>query len=390
MNKNVLIVMNSFPELSETFIRDHILSALNVSESVYVGAKTIKSNKQALEGYHEIISKVKIFEIGTFYELTKFKALLSLINPFNFYDLLLLKFNKRDFKKKILNKRFKKLVENNQIENIHFHFGDVAREFLKVIGPIENVKIHVTFHGYDIRHLSQDPQFYIPIIHQVDTSIAISTWNFKALLSAGFNSEKIKRINNPIDDKFFSTINRKEKQNLIKMLAVGRLEKVKGFDNLLRSLALLLKSLREKDVEVQLTIIGEGSERQNLEMLITELSIQDFVSLTGSKNRFEIKEVYNQSDFLVISSLHEALPTVMLEAMSMGLPIVSTSVGSIPYELPDNNILCRTNEPFELAQGLEQMIILKSLWDAIGKGNRQYVLKEYGRDVFETKLRLLY
>ncbi|WP_104515536.1 glycosyltransferase family 4 protein [Nonlabens xylanidelens] len=390
MNKNVLIVMNSFPELSETFIRDHILSALNVSESVYVGAKTIKSNTQALEGYHDIISKVKIFEIGTFYELTKFKALLSLINPFNFYDFLLLKFNKKDFKKKILNKRFKKLVENNQIENIHFHFGDVAREFLKVIGPIQNVKIHVTFHGYDIRHLSQYPQFYTPIIQHVDTPIAISTWNFKALLSAGFNSEKIKRINNPIDDKFFSTINVKEKQSLIKILAVGRLEKVKGFDNLLRSVSLLLTLLKEKEVEIQLTIIGEGAERQNLEMLIMELGIQNVVSLTGSKNRFEIKEMYNQSDFLVISSLHEALPTVMLEAMSMGLPIVSTSVGSIPYELPDDNILCSRNEPSEMVQGLEQMIFLKSSWDAIGKSNRQYILKEYGRDVFETILGLLY
>ncbi|PQJ17638.1 hypothetical protein BST94_11365 [Nonlabens xylanidelens] len=102
--------MNSFPELSETFIRDHILSALNVSESVYVGAKTIKSNTQALEGYHDIISKVKIFEIGTFYELTKFKALLSLINPFNFYDFLLLKFNKKDFKKKYSIKGLKNLL----------------------------------------------------------------------------------------------------------------------------------------------------------------------------------------------------------------------------------------------------------------------------------------
>ncbi|PQJ17637.1 glycosyltransferase [Nonlabens xylanidelens] len=210
------------------------------------------------------------------------------------------------------------------------------------------------------------------------------------MLSAGFNSEKIKRINNPIDDKFFSTINVKEKQSLIKILAVGRLEKVKGFDNLLRSVSLLLTLLKEKEVEIQLTIIGEGAERQNLEMLIMELGIQNVVSLTGSKNRFEIKEMYNQSDFLVISSLHEALPTVMLEAMSMGLPIVSTSVGSIPYELPDDNILCSRNEPSEMVQGLEQMIFLKSSWDAIGKSNRQYILKEYGRDVFETILGLLY
>ena len=54
--------MNSFPELSETFIRDHILSALNVSESVYLGAKTIKSNTQALEGYHDIIDWIMKIE----------------------------------------------------------------------------------------------------------------------------------------------------------------------------------------------------------------------------------------------------------------------------------------------------------------------------------------
>lgn len=390
MNNNVIIVMNSFPELSETFIRDHISCALNVSKNVFVGAKIVKSNRQALKGYEKMISRTKVYEISDYYKFNISRAIVSLLNPINILHLLNLNFNKREYKKKILNLRFKKFLQNNQIKNIHFHFGDVAKEFLKVIGPIENVKIHVTFHGYDIRNLSREPDFYKPIINYVDTPIAISTWNKNALKKAGFHESKIKRINNPIDDEFFSRTEQIMDQNLVRILAVGRLEKVKAFDNLLKSFSLLIKRFEETHLQFNLTIVGDGSEKANLLSIISKLEVRESVNLVGAKNRIDIKKNYNNSDFLVISSAQEALPTVMLEAMSMSLPIVATPVGSIPFELSDENILCRSTEPVDIMEGIEQMIKLKKLWSSIGASNREFVTNNYGKNVLKIKLANIY
>jgi glycosyltransferase involved in cell wall biosynthesis len=112
-------------------------------------------------------------------------------------------------------------------------------------------------------------------------------------------------------------------------VAVGRLAQQKDFPTLLRAFA----KVRQQR-PVRLMILGEGSDRPALEQLIQELDLAEDVALPGFvDNPFAYVA---QADLFVLSSLYEGLPTVLIEAMAVGTPVVATDCKSGPMEILDN------------------------------------------------------
>lgn len=112
-----------------------------------------------------------------------------------------------------------------------------------------------------------------------------------------------------------------------RLLAVGRLHPVKGFDCLLRAFADLTRMCDDWD----LTILGEGSERAALEALRDELGLRDRVSLPGRVGN--MAAWYQASDLYVLSSQAEGLSNTLLEAMASGLPCVAFDCENGPREI---------------------------------------------------------
>jgi glycosyltransferase involved in cell wall biosynthesis len=107
------------------------------------------------------------------------------------------------------------------------------------------------------------------------------------------------------------------------ILTVCRLDKNKAVDVLLKA----LQRLKENNVEV--LIVGDGTERKNLEELTVSLKLQNKVTFLGLKNRRELLELYNLSDIFTLTSYSEGLPRVLIEAMACGCIPIVTNVGSI-------------------------------------------------------------
>ncbi|MBD3273223.1 glycosyltransferase [Candidatus Dependentiae bacterium] len=114
--------------------------------------------------------------------------------------------------------------------------------------------------------------------------------------------------------------------------AVGRLEKIKSYDLLIKSFAQVLSKIKKinslnKNLDylkpIKLCIVGDGSEKSYLEDLTKKLDIQKDVTFTGIRN--DINQLYPLFDCLCISSKSEGLSIVLLEALSFGLPIITTS-----------------------------------------------------------------
>jgi glycosyltransferase involved in cell wall biosynthesis len=169
---------------------------------------------------------------------------------------------------------------------------------------------------------------------------------------------KIIVINNMIDPKIEKIRQIKhpqfERNNPIKLIAVGRLEYQKGFDILIESCSYIT------EVPFELRIFGSGNLYKSLLNRIFELGLENHVFLMGS-----VDNIYNEyliADYFVLSSRYEGFPNVLIEALSLGLPsIVMPSPGGI-------NEIMSTNFSFgSVASGITPKDLAKSILDEIRK-----------------------
>ncbi len=129
-----------------------------------------------------------------------------------------------------------------------------------------------------------------------------------------------------------------------RVLAVGRLVPVKGFDVLLRAW---------QDVPADLAIAGDGFEQDGLEALIKAGNLQGRVRLLG--HRSDVSALMAAADLFVISSHYEGCPYTLVEALHMHLPVVSTAVGAMPEILPAD-CLCPPGDADALRQLLTRVL----------------------------------
>ena len=132
----------------------------------------------------------------------------------------------------------------------------------------------------------------------------------------------------------------------LKLVSVGRLVPMKGFDVLLRALA----ALRDRGIEVSCTIIGEGPERARLERMRATLGLESVVALPGAMPQGDVVRHMSESALMVLPCVvapngqSDGIPNVLMEAMATGLPVISTRISGIP-ELVENGVSGSLVEP---------------------------------------------
>ncbi len=155
-------------------------------------------------------------------------------------------------------------------------------------------------------------------------------------------------LNNGIDDSFF-TVQRapfaKQPPRTLRLLFVGRLNKQKN-------IIALLQALAQTKRRVHLDIIGEGPEQLEVESTIRSLRLKN-VTLHGRLGREDVMRFYQTCDTLIMPSLYEAQPLVLLEAMAAGIPIIGTRVLGVEDHIQSIGILVEPTTA-GLARGIEQ------------------------------------
>ena len=171
------------------------------------------------------------------------------------------------------------------------------------------------------------------------------------------------------------------------ILSVGRFNEQKDYPNLFKAIKILKdNNLIEK---VNFYVAGDGALRPYLEKTIEDLGINNNIVLLG--NRSDIPELLNQADFFVLSSRHEGLPTVVIEAMACETFVVATDCGGSAEILGETGILVPIEDSEALAKGLEQAMSLTE--DQIrnnGKLARERVEKLFSLEASVNKWLALY
>lgn len=156
-------------------------------------------------------------------------------------------------------------------------------------------------------------------------------------------------------------------------ISVARLSAVKDFPTLVRAVPLVLAQVPD----FRLRIVGDGPERAKLETLIDELSLRPHVELLGE--RHDVPDLLAESGFFVSSSLSEGISLTLLEAMAVGLPVVTTAVGGNPEIVLDGQTgrLVPASDPSALARAIVDHCVEPNLWHAMGTLGRQRVEQHF-------------
>lgn len=152
--------------------------------------------------------------------------------------------------------------------------------------------------------------------------------------------------------------------------SVTRLYSNKGLEFLIRALALLT------NLPWQCHIVGDGPDRWRLESLVRQHQLQDRIHFTGTLSREQVFDVLSRSRMMVLPSLYEGFPYSLLEAMSIGIPIITMRVLGLPEIIPNgkNGILVNPRDVQGLADAIR--VILKNDEQAVAMGQEGHQLIE--------------
>jgi len=258
----------------------------------------------------------------------------------------------------------KNLIKTNNFDLIHAFFG-IPCGFIA-----QQLKL-----PYIVSLRGSDVPFYNPRFEKLDKLIfqhlSKNIWkNSKATIanSQGLKdlalktspNQKIELIYNGIDITEFHP-SKTKLHTPLRILAVGRLIPRKGFDILLQA---------SKDLDIEVTIIGDGPEKNNLQAISKDNKIQ--AHFTGAIEHDKIITYYQESDIFVLPSANEGMSNTVLEAMACGLPIITTNTGGTQELVKENGWIIKRNVK-ELRKALESAISNPKQLNKMGQESRKKV-----------------
>jgi glycosyltransferase involved in cell wall biosynthesis len=212
------------------------------------------------------------------------------------------------------------------------------------------------------------------VAKQADIIIAITKRAKRALLEISVPSEKIRTIYPGIDTEMFSPARSRSFREVLRILYVGRIDREKGLDFLLKAFARLAK--RRKDVELWLCGISRNPE---LGQEIREYSKRYPVKNLGFVKHDKLVDVYRECDVFCLPSFdrwkfgmkvwEEQFGFALVEAMACGLPIVATNCGAIPEVIGPDNFIVDQRSVEGLYSSLQTILADEQLRARISRSN---------------------
>ncbi|MCW0310812.1 D-inositol-3-phosphate glycosyltransferase [Pantoea ananatis] len=224
---------------------------------------------------------------------------------------------------------------------VHFGYAGALANKLRELGILKGKQATV-FHGADIsrRHiLDEHKQDYRNLFQQSELMLPIShLWQNK-LIEMGCPPEKIHVTRMGIEPEKFNFQPRDAFHTPLRIVSVARLTEKKGLDVAVKASAIL----KQRGGRFQYTIIGNGDQDRMMRDFIAREKMDDCVTMPGFKPQEEIRQALNQADIFLLPSKTaadgdmEGIPVALMEAMAVGLPVVSTFHSGIP-ELIENDV----------------------------------------------------
>ena len=380
----IAIVVNGFPENSETFIINKVLALANAGNIINVIRLNRMGNASLKKLYK--FSEFKNIEIIDPFVPTTISSLSAsaFLRPILF--LKSFNYNKRKFYYKLRKNIYLNIFNNSNYDIIHFEFSGIALNLLDILkyikpktvmscrGSAEKVKLLTEPSRVENLQKAMDK---ITAVHCVSNDMKITIAPYCKNINKVF-------INRPaIDPFFFKPEKVKHNFDGTLILSIGRFTFQKGY--LFSVLA--IKNLIDKGHKIEWHVIGDGPQQEEMIFHINALGIEKNVVLHGKRNKDEVQSWLNKADIFLLTSVYEGIPNVVLEAMAMELPVVTTKSGGVDEVIEHgvDGLIAPLYDVSAIAILIEQLINDKILFQQIGKQARKKILADY---TLERQLRV--
>lgn len=409
----VAIVTVLFPCPSETFVLSQIKGLLDRSVDVHIFAH----GKAADFELSDVPDKYNLLKRTTYYEtstdviprskliriLTALKLFLK-SNAATKYSLLK-SLNYKIFGKKALSLQSFYTVYSfsniglDDFDVVHCQFGTLGQlaAVLKEVGIIKG-SIITSFHGYDLSvYLDKvGKNAYAQLFRCGDLFLPISLFWERKLIKLGCPEDRIivHRMGVDMGQFLFQPRSQKNDEGIIRLISVGRLVEKKGMEFGIRAFAKLYFANKN----LRYTIVGDGELFDYLKSLTEILGVSDVVDFLGWKTPNEIVGLMENSNIFLAPCVtakngdQEGIPMVIMEAMALGLPVISTYHTGIP-ELIENEqtgYLVAERDVDALVRSIEILVSNTKKQIKFSKSGRIKVEQEFNSNVLNDRLLSLY
>lgn len=276
-------------------------------------------------------------------------------------------------------------MKGKSLSHLHVHFATPASNVALIASRVFPITFSITVHGPD--EFYDVSQYRLPQkITSASFICCIGAYARSQLMKLSPATEWSKFEISPlgVDSSAFAPRPFREKPEIFELICVGRLTPAKGQHILIAAIARLLEEGRN----VRLRLVGDGPDRKSLEKMVDELRLRDHVIFEGAVNQDRIRSLYSQADLFVLASFAEGIPVVLMEAMAMEIPCVTTFITGIPELIRDgvDGVLIQPSDEIELARAIGRLADDALLRRGIGEQGRRRVREKY--DLAQNTARL--
>ena len=378
------LLVKIYPKLSETFILEEILGLERLGQELHIFAMQAPTD----EFQHDAVSRVQapvtyLPEARANNLVTLACAHLSLLayRPLSYFSGLRAALSRRGGLVDFLRAGW--LAHNLQrkgIHHLHTHFISRPADIAELVARL-GVPFSISAHAKDI-YLS-DPDDLRRKLDAARFTVTCTEYNRQTLARIAPDAD-VQRMYHGVDAHHFCRGHDVVPSRPPLILAVGRLREKKGFDTLIEA----CKRLRNRGTDFRCEIVGYGEQRDSLQQQIERDGLQGRVVLTGKLPREAVIARYRQAVAFIQPSRigqdgdRDGIPNVLLEAMAMQLPVVSTRISGIP-EVVDhdrNGLLIEPDRPADLADAIASLLDDESLRTRLGTAGRETVSAGFDND----------
>lgn len=374
MNGRIAVVVKGYPRLSETFIAQEILALERRGLDLLIVSLRHPTDG-ATHDLHEAI-KAPVLYLPEYLKddpqrVRRGRAMARTMAGYRAAEAIY----RRDFERDPSASRHRRWGQAAvlaaelpaDITQLYVHFLHTPASVTRYAATLRGLPFAFSAHAKDI---------YTTPTWELREKIAASCWgvtctayNHRVLSDLADDPGKVDLVYHGLDPALFSAPDRAGREGPFTILSVCRAVEKKGLDDVLHALAKL-----PRDLDWRFEHVGGGSLVPGLKALAERLGLSERVAFTGTAPRKGVVAALERADAFVLASRvakngdRDGIPNVLMEAMAMGLPVVSTSVSAVPELVtPATGILAPPCDRNALGEALTRLAADRDLREAMGR-----------------------